>query len=154
MSCLLRRFQRNAMFFSNLQYCVRGMTNYHIGAHRTTWDNIGPHRTNQGSNTSTTDERLSFVLYSAVITAPDTQHLRLKQSGFRREENSRDAVKGNFKRRVHIAPATHKRLFCMISVMTKSLRSAGSVSNSVRELQRAALNDCVITEVLGSPGMH
>jgi len=53
----------------------------------------------------------------------------------------RDAVKGNFKRRVHIVPATHKRLFCMISVMTRSPRSAGSESNTVRELQRAALND-------------
>jgi len=29
----------------------------------------------------------------------------------------------------------------MISVMTKSPRSTGSVSNTVRELQRAALND-------------
>jgi len=35
----------------------------------------------------------------------------------------------------------HKRLFCMISVMTKSPRSAGRVSNVVCELQRAALND-------------
>ena len=53
---------------------------------------------------------------------------------------SRDAVKAKFKRRVHIiAPATHKRLFCMISVMTKSPHSAGSISNTVRELQRAAL---------------
>jgi len=53
---------------------------------------------------------------------------------------SRGAVKGNFKRRVHIAPATHKRLFC-ISVMTKTLCSAGSISNTVHKLQRAALND-------------
>ena len=37
----------------------------------------------------------------------------------KRLQTSRDAVKGNFKRRVHIAPATHKRLFCMISVTTK-----------------------------------
>jgi len=59
----------------------------------------------------------------------------------KRLQTSRDAVKGNFKRRVHIAPATHKRLFCMISVTTKWPRSADSVSNTVRQLQRAALND-------------
>jgi len=39
----------------------------------------------------------------------------------------------------------YKQLFCMISVMTKSPRSAGSVSNTVRELQRAALNDLMTT---------
>ena len=42
----------------------------------------------------------------------------------KRLQTSRDAVKRNFKRRVHIAPETHKRLFCMMSVMTKSPRSA------------------------------
>jgi len=50
----------------------------------------------------------------------------------KRLQTSRDAVKGNFKRRVHIALATHKRLFCMISVIKKSPRSAGRISNGVR----------------------
>jgi len=53
---------------------------------------------------------------------------------------SRDALTGNFKRIAHITPAMHKRLFRMISVMTKSPRSAAS---AVRELQRAALNDLI-----------